>query len=65
MIQSKPELRGNLDEFWDWAAGTLRNGPRAGAHYQVLDAIERYQMFLISREESKLELMQHQTKGEV
>lgn len=57
----RPALQGNLDEFQAWAAGDLRDGPRAGVHYAVLEAIERYQMFLVARRErEQSELMRRQ-----
>ena len=52
------KLEGNLDEFYAWAAGDIRNGPGAGVHYAVVDAIERYQMYLKCRRERELEELQ-------
>lgn len=46
-------LQGTLEGFRDWAAGKGR-GPRAGRHHNVLEAIDRYQMYLKAQNTNSL-----------
>lgn len=51
--ESRP-LRGTLEGFRDWAEGKGRP-PGGGVHRNVLDAIDRYQMFLSCKQSNDKE----------